>query len=79
MQGDLISKSEVVELIKDYYPEAEELGFGGAMNDLLEAIKMIDVAYDVEKVVAELEEESYNLFDLRTSRAIEIVRNGGKE
>ena len=34
-------------------------------------------AYDIEKVVEELEKESYNRFDLRLSKAIDIVRKGG--
>ena len=49
------------------------------------AIPWVDAqptAYDIEKVVAELEEESVGVFDIRTilsSKAIEIVRKGGAE
>ena len=61
----------------------EEIAHIEACSGLI-AHKDIPTAYDVEAVVAELEDASVcddtdDAFFIRESKAIEIVRNGGKE
>jgi hypothetical protein len=77
MQGDLISRSKLLEEIQNW---------GGCVEALEEYIKKMPTAYDVEKVLAELEEASYEakMLDakckyLNYDDTIHIVRNGGKE
>jgi hypothetical protein len=85
MQGDLISRSALIEMFKDKINRNTRNSILRIF--LLEAIKIVEnqpTAYDVEKVVAELEEASTmddvdDAFYIREYKAIEIVRNGGKE
>ena len=91
MQGDLISRSALLEAI-------DKMDKGSLYLPLLfkDMVKRQPTAYDVEKVVAELEEKTCELLhmDKETFRKYEehkhivkltlhevesIVRNGGKE
>ena len=89
MQGDLISRSVLIEHIKEFtninggYFENPQL--------LVRVIENQPIAYDVEKVVKQLEEnmdEYHKRMDdydedlggyVAMGFAIDIVRNGGKE
>jgi hypothetical protein len=90
MQNDLISRSALIEKFKDKISRTTNNTILRIF--LLEAIKIVEnepTAYDVEKVVAELETSSgkgYRDIDgdyvppmIETTKAISIVRNGGKE
>lgn len=70
--GRLINADDVKDLINglDSLPWEEQVD---------EMVDAIPTAYDLDKVVAELERESYNRFDLRLSKAISIVKRGGRE
>ncbi len=85
MQGDLISKSALVEELQKYF-----INNSIHKNDLAEVIANMPCAYDVEKVVAELERNKKRFVDVLHNPvrlrqyeafcdAIAIVRNGGKE
>lgn len=90
MQNDLIDRKALI----------EKLTYCSALGrkSYEEVVKIVNeqpIAYDVEKVVEELEEEKYTReerfkYDTRTqermvcynkgiNRAIRIIRNGGKE
>ena len=87
--SDLISRSELLKEVKKYK-------FGAISNDaereyikktILDFIICQPTAYDVDKVVEELEKESFTTTDtvcggifkaIRLSSAIEIVKAGGK-
>lgn len=81
--GDLISRNTLTGVVKKY---AESTAEGSALNafyeDMLRVINEQPTAYDVEKVVAELE-EAYNDHGDTTEHYKEyvekIIRNGGKE
>lgn len=103
MQGDLISRSALIEAFRKKASEIETLGIIPGYTIALNVIKEQPTAYDVEKVVEQLkelkefeyddsdEEPHYtdveDWFDAGASegsfkaykKAIEIVRNGGKE
>jgi hypothetical protein len=88
MQGDLISKSELLESLNDWINENTDI------NTILRWIEEFEIAYNVEKVVAELEKmrecedagwcnycqnKWCPLELLGADETIDIVRNGGKE
>ena len=89
-QGDLISRKSVQELIES---KCTDGCLGTADTTLIDAYGLLDevselpTAYDVEKVVENLEKAStvYSLserdceFAIRQDIALYIVRNGGKE
>ena len=97
MQNDLISKSELHDAIcKRFNIEDDWDGdITEPLQTILDIIENFEIAYDVEEVVVELEEEKYTReekfqYDTRTqecmvcynkgiNRAIRIIRNGGKE
>lgn len=75
--SDLISRSALIEEIKNKMPQ------GSVRGVFLALVEDIPTAYDVSKVVAELEElkekslSSYAYDEIKT--AIDIVRKGGVE
>ena len=97
--NDLISKSEVLELLykifDEYYMSTDKnpsiliksFGtdiFGSFGTDVFKKIKEMPTAYDVDKVVKELELHSFELGTdtipahyVRLNEAIEIVKQGG--
>ena len=97
MQNDLISRSALINTIVNSPTDMEGYnpaycdGTATRQNEIIDLINKMPTAYDVEKVVAELEEvPAYSFgFSLLNAtdyvklsdfiRAIEIVRNGGKE
>lgn len=98
MQNDLISRKDLIEAIVNktgsptvLFNTTEELnayleGCAFKQNDIIDMINDLPTAYNVEKVVAELEQQRdlarLNFMGYTMSnwdRAIEIVRNGGKE
>ena len=82
--SDLISRSKVISVLK----QLEEHSLSGKM-DISNAIYLLNnqpIAYDIDKVVEELEKESFTTTDtvcggifkaIRTISAIEIVKQGG--
>ena len=97
--NDLISRSEVLELLykifDEYYmstdknPSIISKSFGTESFgiDVFKKIKKMPTAYDVDKVVEELETNKQNALEVEESikeynvwnEAIEIVKAGGKE
>ena len=74
---DLISRQAVIDLLKkNTTRDIEEVVITEKHINL---IKDMPKAYDVEKVVAELENEAYNGFDITLSKSIDIVKRGGVE
>lgn len=81
MQKDLISKKDVINLLCNLHID------NIAVNDkkVTEYIRELPCAYNVEKVAEQLEElpnyycEGHWGEFIDKERAIEIVRNGGKE
>lgn len=75
--SDLISRSQLLKDIETW---------GGCVEALHEYIQNMPTAYDVDKVVEELEKESFTTTDtvcggifeaIRITSAIEIVKQGG--
>ena len=75
--SDLISRSQLLKEIETW---------GGCVDALHDYIQNMPTAYDVDKVVEELEKESFTTTDtlcggifkaIRLSSAIEIVKQGG--
>ena len=75
--SDLISRSQLLKEIESW---------GGCVDALHDYIQNMPTAYDVDKVVEELEKESFTTTDtvcggifkaIRLSSAIEIVKQGG--
>ncbi len=93
MQGDLISRSDVInlmyEVFEDYSVATDKQDkLGGFGSKIFERVKELPTAYDVEKVVEQLKEVSFERYGnegmggemvVNFDDAIEIVRNGGKE
>ena len=82
--GDLISRTEVLELIEDIKCNPDVPKNYGTLLDIMGQIRQLPTAYDVEDVVVELEERKnrppeLEYRHLNFAEAIEIVRNGGKE
>ena len=95
--SDLISKSEVLELLHKifdkYYMSTDKnptiisksFGTESFGIDVFKEIKKMPTAYDVDKVIKELELHSFELGTdalpvhyVRLNEAIEIVKAGGK-
>lgn len=63
MQGDLISRDFTVKALREYAEQKHAVGQTELANGILKAINFLEkeenvpTAYDVEKVVTELEEE----------------------
>jgi hypothetical protein len=80
MQNDLISRSALIEVLKN--PSLFESQLEITIEDIISVIEELPCAYNVEKVVQELEEMS---FEDICGRAIllhdaePIVLNGGNE
>ena len=82
MKNDLISRSALIEAFKN--PKTFETKLEITIDDIVAVINEQPTAYDVENVVAELEEELVDIgaktgYHKGITKAIEIVRNGGKE
>lgn len=87
MQGDLISKKTVLDFIKQEIKQDRPDDF--KIRNIERFIKDLPTAYDVEKVVAELEEYiEYDAFDYHKEDPLinmsfekleDIICNGGKE
>lgn len=88
MQGDLISRQALLEYmrtteISQYIDELNNGNYNYSSTPLYDFVKDIPCAYDVEKVVAELndyyEEKLVIVTPQARERVEDIVRNGGKE
>ena len=94
--NDLISKSEVLELLYKIFDEycmstdknpsiiSKSFGTESFGTDVFKEIKKMPTAYDIDKVVEELELHSFELGTdtlpvhyVRLNEAIEIVKQGG--
>ena len=88
MQGDLISRSELINKMteaykKHYAGDVSASGFTIAM----EMVRNQPTAYDVEKVIEEIEDiieepmlrPSDIVWNNAINMCLEVVRNGGKE
>lgn len=79
--SDLISRSALINKIRGIVPSSQDVDF------IVRLIEEQPTAYDVEKVVAELEEEKTMAYDnwdggssyKAYSQAIDIVKRGGVE
>ncbi len=85
MSDDLISRSATIDFIKKstqgYHPQ----GYKTAVLEIINLIEQVDAAYDVDKVVEQLEEKIENTADTQIGisarmafgKAIEIVKESG--
>jgi hypothetical protein len=94
VENDLIRKSDVLKLIEDIKCNRDVPKNYGTLLDIMQMIRSLPTAYDVDKVVQELEERIEQTFCESLSRngnnrdagirnnayhnALEIVRNGGR-
>ena len=89
--SDLISRSEVLELLykifdKYHMSTDKNTSIGKSFGtDVFKEIKEMATAYDIDKVIEELELHSFELGTdtlpvhyVRVNKAIEIVKAGGK-
>ena len=85
--SDLISRSELISRIESEY---REYGEDYDVEQILGDIEDMPTTYDIDKVVEELEKESYTIMldgalvaskevVIDANRAIEIVKQGEKE
>lgn len=94
MQGDLISRQDVLKLIEDIKCNDDIPKNYGTLLDIMRQVRNLQTAYDVEKVVAKLEELQTceddgtcnhcqrtwcPLVVLDADEVFKIIRNGGKE
>lgn len=80
MQDDLIRRSAVIDIIHKEIERTLSFAEHETQINIEMAVEELPCAYDVEKVIAELEEHSRTMMPvIPTKEAIEIVRNGGKE
>ena len=87
--SDLISRSELIKVLKDRATNEAIMGYMTAYdvtNSIIDEVGEQPTAYDIGKVVEELEKESFTTTDtvcggifkaIRLSSAIEIVKQGG--
>jgi tRNA A58 N-methylase Trm61 len=71
----LVDIDEVIRIAKDTFSEED-------VRKIAWVLCYTPTAYDVEKVVAELEKASVGAFDIKTisfRRAVDIVRKGGAD
>ena len=80
--SDLISRSELIKFFKEHMRTAKD--FREIIINIIPTIKNQPTAYDVDKVVKELELHSFVLATdtlpihyVRLNKAIEIVKQGG--
>ena len=72
MQNDLISRNALRQEVLDKMPQ------GGARGVFLAFIDEQPTAYDVEKVVEQVQDELFT-YDIPTHLLDEIILNGGKD
>ena len=82
--GDLISRSALIEVLNKWADANAERGYDTAydlVKECIEVVKERPTAYDVEKVVEELESDERHTFDgcINKRYTTEIVRKGGVE
>ena len=88
--SDLISRSELIKVLKDRSTNEAIMGYMTAYdvtNSIIDEVGEQPTAYDIGKIVEELEKESFTTTDtvcggifkaIRLFGAIEIVKAGGK-
>ena len=92
MQGDLISRTEVLKLIEDIKCNRDVPKNYGTLLDIMRKIRKLPTAYSVEKVVEQVEDKreemvndteydnnTVNYYLQYADEFIDIVLNGGKE
>ena len=83
MQNDLISRSTLIEELEKELGKCKEVNFMSVWSKAMQIVENKPTAYSVEKVVAELEEKRRYAFNVvykeAMTKAIDVVRNGGKE
>ena len=89
--GRLVDIDDVIPVISNHHFDEDKNDFDLLIHNLCKEVKKIPTAYDVEKVVAELEDMSGIQYDcsygrgcefddcIHTPKAIDIVRKGGAE
>ena len=82
--SDLISRSELIKFFKEHIRTAKD--FREIIINIIPTIENQPTAYDIDKVVEELELHSFEFGTdtlpahyVRLNEAIEIVKAGGKE
>lgn len=83
MSNDLISRSAVIKIIEDEIKLKSSYVEHNTQIDIMFKVKEMPTAYDVDKVVEQMEEyvkESSNVdYNMAMIEAIEIVKSGGIE
>lgn len=83
--GDLISRRKMIELVNNHINEIEDKDVKEVYESFINFINRQPTAYDVEKVVAELERnrsvfEKQNVLPLvNMDYAVKVVKRGGVE
>ena len=77
--GDLISRNKMIEDINNHINEVVDKDVKEVYESFIDFINQQPTAYDVERVVAELEEGEYDAGLIVTKEAIDIVKRGGVE
>ena len=80
--NDLISRSELIKVLKDRATNEAIMGYMTAYdvtNSIIDEVEEQPTAYDIDKVVEELESDERHTFDgcINKRYAIEIVKHGG--
>ncbi len=84
MQNDLISRRALIKTLRNRQPHLDLLA-SMIVSEVIEIIKEQPTAYDVEKVVEQLEKEFRKYYGYNWDKApylikaIDIVRAGGKK
>ena len=80
MQNDLISRSALLEALEKEEKECEDCMIMPSWYSALSIIKKQPVAYNVEKVMTEMNKYPHGYLNVETIYDLtEIVRNGGNE
>lgn len=77
--GDLISRQAVIDIIHKEINKTSTFSEHDTQINIEMAVRALPTAYDVENVVAELEEIYSKTFTMSPIDAIEIVRKGGTD
>ena len=82
--GRLIDADDVISLLVNNHFDDDKENFDLLIHNLCKEVKNIQPVYDVDKVVEQLEKESYQEFCdseriVNLIDAIEIVKGGGKD
>ncbi len=80
--GRLIDEDDIISLLVYHHFDDDKGNFDLLIHNLCKEVKRIPIAYDVDKVVEQLEEacispSDYPGYTVDIEKAIEIVKGGG--